>query len=414
VSAAEAARPISAAEAKTLFRPLAQARALVLAVSGGPDSTALLYLAGRWRRSLKKRPALLAVTIDHGLRPESAEEARAVRRLARTLGVRHRIRRWEGSKPQASLQEAARVARYHLLAKEARSCGAHYVVTAHTLDDQAETVLFRMSRGSGLRGLTGMRQLAPLPCPERARNRTEQPLWLARPFLEVPKTRLIATLARAHIQFAEDASNQNTRFSRTRWRELMPSLAREGLDAERIALIARRLTRADAALEAAVDQALDDLAAGSSENGPIVLDARRFLRLPAEIGIRLLGRAIAHHGNEGALRLGQLETLHAAIVAANAGGVRRTLAGALLTLRSSKLVIEQAPPRRQPAALPKVVPEAPLVRPNDAKLRKKRRFRSIPLADGTLALRLGKGTDVNRPYPAGIRGLGSPPTKDKG
>jgi tRNA(Ile)-lysidine synthase len=359
VSAAEAARPISAAEAKVLFRPLAQARALVLAVSGGPDSTALLYLAGRWRRSLNKELALLAVTIDHGLRPESAEEARAVQRLARALGVRHRIRRWEGSKPQASLQEAARVVRYRLLAQEARSCGAQHVVTAHTLDDQAETVLFRMSRGSGLRGLTGMRKLAPLPCPDRRRNRTEHPLWLARPFLEVPKIRLIATLVRAHIQFAEDASNRNTRFSRTRWRELMPSLAREGLDAERIALIARRLTRADAALEAAVDQAMEELAAESSENGPTFFDAERFLRLPAEIGIRLLGRAIAQHGNEGALRLGQLETLHAAIAAANADGVRRTLAGALLTLRSSKLVIEQAPPRRQPAARPESRPRSP-------------------------------------------------------
>ncbi|HEY8442713.1 MAG TPA: tRNA lysidine(34) synthetase TilS [Xanthobacteraceae bacterium] len=343
MGAAEAAQPVSAAEANALFRTLAQKPALVLAVSGGPDSTALLYIAARWRRALKKGPALFAVTIDHALRPESAEEARAVRRLARVLGVPHRIRRWRGTKPRTSLQEAARATRYRLLAQAARSIGADCIVTAHTLDDQAETVLFRMSRGSGLTGLGGMRELAPLPCPDHsARNR----IWIARPLLEVRKARLIATLAAAKIPFAEDASNQDVRFARTRWRELMPSLAGEGLDAERLALLARRLVRADIALEDAADRAMQDLRIPNSGEGSITLDARRFVLLPAEIGIRLLGRAIARLGYEGALRLGQVEALYAAIVDAKQGSLRRTLAGALVTLRSAKLVVARAPPRR--------------------------------------------------------------------
>ena len=112
MSAAEAApAPVSPAEAKTLFAGLAHAPVLVLAVSGGPDSTALLVLAARWRAALKKGPELLAVTFDHGLRPEAAREARAVKRLAGRLGVRHRTQRWTGRKPATGLQNAAREVR---------------------------------------------------------------------------------------------------------------------------------------------------------------------------------------------------------------------------------------------------------------------------------------------------------------
>ena len=110
------ARPLSAAEAKALFSNLASAPALVLAVSGGPDSTALLFLAARWRASRKQGPKLLAVTVDHGLRQESAAEARAVARLAKKLGVPHRTLHWTGVKPKSGLQEKARAMRYRLLA----------------------------------------------------------------------------------------------------------------------------------------------------------------------------------------------------------------------------------------------------------------------------------------------------------
>ena len=116
MSAADTAAPVSPAEAKTLLGPLAHLPVLVLAVSGGPDSTALLMLAARWRRASKQGPKLLAVTIDHGLRRESAGEARAVKRLARRLGVPHRTLRWQGEKPVTGLQEAAREVRYRLLA----------------------------------------------------------------------------------------------------------------------------------------------------------------------------------------------------------------------------------------------------------------------------------------------------------
>src|SRR5262249_44269871 len=103
-------------------------------------------LMARWRSAFKRGPKLIAGSGDHGLRRASAAEARAVKQLARRLGVPHRTVRWQGKKPATGLQEAARAARYRLLAAAAKSAKAGTVVTAHTLDDQAETVLLRMSR----------------------------------------------------------------------------------------------------------------------------------------------------------------------------------------------------------------------------------------------------------------------------
>jgi len=217
VSAADAAVPVSAAEAKTLFGPLAHVSALVLAVSGGPDSTALMLLAARWRRALAKGPKLLAVTVDHGLRRESAGEARAVKRLARALGVPHHTVRWDGRKPSTGLQQAAREARYRLLAAVARKAKARCILTAHTLDDQAETVLIRMSRGSGLTGLGAMARVSPVPANE------ERDSVLVRPLLDIPKARLIATLDDARIESVDDPSNRDPRFTRARLRDVKPA-----------------------------------------------------------------------------------------------------------------------------------------------------------------------------------------------
>ena len=344
MSAAEPAAPVSAAEAKSLFDPFADASALVLAVSGGADSTALLVLAARWRRARKRGPRLLAVTIDHGLRRQSAAEARAVKRLARRLGVHHRTLRWTGKKPATGLQQAARSARYRLLAAAAKATNAAAVLTAHTLDDQAETMLIRMSRGSGPSGLCAMSRVAALPAP------VAKEIALVRPLLDIPKARLIATLARAKIAFADDPSNRDPRFTRARLRQLMPALAREGLDARRLALLASRLRRAEAALEVAVDRAVETLSQEPwSERGPIVFAAERFAGLPAEVALRLLGRAIARVGDEGPVELGKLEMLHGALASAYTGGksrLRRTLAGALVTLGENRIVLERAPARR--------------------------------------------------------------------
>jgi tRNA(Ile)-lysidine synthase len=331
-----------ASEAKSLFSGLQSLPALVLAVSGGPDSTALMVLAARWRDSLKTRPKLVAVTVDHGLRKESKAEAAAVARLARKLAIAHRTLRWTGRKPKTGLQKAARLTRYRLLGDAARKTGATHVLTAHTLDDQAETVLLRMSHGSGLAGLGAMQRISTVP--------HDETIFLVRPLLDIAKSRLIATLRAAGIPYADDPSNRDPRFTRARLRGLMNLLAEEGLDAVRLARLARRLRRADAAIERAVEDAVAELFVELPAGEAIAIESRRFADLPAEVALRLLGRALARLGDEGPVELGKLETLKTALDEAQNGAehrFRRTLAGAIVTLKDPQIIVEGAPPRRR-------------------------------------------------------------------
>ena len=315
---------------------------MILAVSGGPDSTALLLLAARWRKARKRGPKLVAVTVDHGLRAEARREAAAVKRLARSLGVPHRTLRWSGRKPTTGLQEAARLERYRLLAKAARDCGARHVLTAHTLDDQAETVLIRLTRGSGISGLAAMARMSALPGSERRDFAGPSAARGA----QDPADRDASQGRRRPCRRSEQP--RSALHPRPDCEQAMPMLEREGLNAGRLALLARRVRRADVALEAAVDEAVAELAPLPwPKAGPIALPAGRFARLPAEVSLRLLGRAVACAGNEGPVELGKLEALHAGLAASpDAARFRRTLAGAVVTRSGGRLVIERAPARR--------------------------------------------------------------------
>ena len=378
------AKPVSLAEAKSLFAGLDDWPALVLAVSGGPDSTALMLLAARWRDALKgDKPKLIAVTVDHGLRPEAKREAAAVARLARKLKVTHRTLRWTGRKPATGLQQAARHARYRLLAEAARKAGASHILTAHTLDDQAETVLIRLSRGSGLTGLGAMQGVTTLQEHSSFRNGAKRRVRnpgtkhervaldsglapsarpgmtsdevahsIVRPLLDSPQARQIATLHAAKIPYAEDPSNRDPRFTRVRLRGLMAQLAGEGLTAPRLVQVAHRLRRADRALAEAADRAAAELARRPAVSGTLAYDAGGFGRLPAEVALRLLGRAVGALGDEGPVELAKLERLKSALDTAQNAGLkrfRRTLAGALVTLAGDRITVERAPPRRSRA-----------------------------------------------------------------
>jgi tRNA(Ile)-lysidine synthase len=342
--------PISARAAKQLFADLKHAPALVLAVSGGPDSVALMWLAARWRRSLASGPDLTVVTIDHGLRKESAREAREVKRLAADLGLPHRTLRWRGAKPRTGLPAAAREARYRLLAQAARAVGASHVLTAHTRDDQAETLLMRLLRGSGLAGLAAM---APLS--ER------DGIVLARPLLDVSKAQLVATLERAGIGFADDPTNRDTAFTRPRLRALLPLLAAEGGDARNLARLAGRLARANAAVEVLADGAERFLRLRDRDVAPQAsvrsFEASAFALLPDEVRLRLLLRAINALGHEGPAELGKVESLLAVLDQAVAASLRarpssrpvvkQTLAGALISLAGGRIQVASAPARRR-------------------------------------------------------------------
>ncbi len=214
--------------------PLARESALLLAVSGGPDSVALMLLAARWPRRAAGVKITVA-TVDHGLRENSREEALQVGRWAGALGFDHRLLSWEGPKPTSRVQESARAARYALLcacAREiARECA---LVTAHHADDQAETILFRLTRGSGVAGLSGMASVS-----------TRDGVRLLRPLLDVPKAALEAICDEAGHPFFRDPANENTRFARARLRALSATLSAQGLDRGALLRLGGRAARAE-------------------------------------------------------------------------------------------------------------------------------------------------------------------------
>jgi len=258
---------------------VADGAVLLVAVSGGADSVALLRLC------LAEAPArgwrVHVGHVDHALRPESGEDARWVRRLAAGLGLPcHRLRvaphRWTALRGR-SVEEEARRLRRRGLRRIARECGANWILLGHTRDDQAETVLLRLLRGSGLRGLSGMS-----PC---------RPPWL-RPLLEVGREELRGYLRRGGWAHREDASNADLRFPRNRVRlHLLPLLRREyqpGIDAV-LARTAHSLAEAGRHLRRAGREAWAEVA--REEEGGLRLDRSRLRSYHPAVAEEVLRRA---------------------------------------------------------------------------------------------------------------------------
>ena len=180
---------ISVADARRLFADWKSAPALVLAVSGGPDSLALMWLAARWRKALKAGPRLVAVTVDHGLRAEAAREARDVKRLATSLGIEHRTLRWTGAKPKTGLPAAARDARYRLLTRAPAN-------SVRRMSSPPIPGTIRPKPSScGCRAAAASRAWRPW----RVKSARDGVI-LVRPLLDMPKARLVATLTKAGIR----------------------------------------------------------------------------------------------------------------------------------------------------------------------------------------------------------------------
>ncbi len=321
--------------ASSLFAGMAGRGGLLIAVSGGPDSMALLLLAARWRAAGGAVP-VFAATVDHGLRPESRTEAESVAAWAASLGVPHATLIWTGDKPRTRVQERARDARYELLAAHAARVGADTLATAHHADDQAETILFRLLRGSGVAGLAGM-----------AREMRRGALWHARPLLDFAKAELVAICESAGQPFFRDPSNENPVYARTRVRQLAETLAAEGLDRSALVRLGARAGRADRALAAAAGAFARAIGATISETGFTA-------RLPtgeavaAEILLRLIVGEIERLTGRKP-RLDRAEALIERLRGALERGValRASLGGALVRLRANgELAISRESLRR--------------------------------------------------------------------
>jgi tRNA(Ile)-lysidine synthase len=321
----DAQMPIAPVEADAAFAPLAEFEHVILAVSCGSDSMALLVLAAEWFARRERAASSISVaTVDHALRPEAAAEAELVAHEARKLGLSHTILRWTDDKPATGLADAARRARYRLLEAHAETFSARSVavITAHHLDDQAETFAMRLARGAGVRGLAAM----PF---ERALH-DGSPVRLVRPLLAFPKSRLHATLATRGIACSDDPTNRDARYERARIRQTLPALATAGISAAALATSARRLGDAEAALryaEAAFTATLD-LSFGNEIFAALNRDA--FRGGPALLRQRLLAGLIARYG--GASERPQLSEIEDLVVRIGAEEKSvATLGGAMIS-----------------------------------------------------------------------------------
>lgn len=252
---------------------------LAAAFSGGPDSTALLHLLHRWSRETGRR--VTALTVDHGLRAESAAEAELAASRARGLGVAAVVLTRRGERPGAGLQAAAREARYELMLDWCRANGADALFLGHHLDDQAATVLMRLRRGSGLDGLAAMR-------PESRRGGVR----LIRPLLAVPRSALHGWLAARGADWIEDPSNDSPDFERNRVDRWLADLDEDGALTARLARLAARSARAADTLDRLAAEAFGRLCADPAAR-PLALDAAGWAALDAETALRVLARAIA-------------------------------------------------------------------------------------------------------------------------
>ena len=252
-----------------------------LAVSGGGDSVALMHLAADW---LKARNQPLdrgtVLTVDHGLRPGSAKEAAATMGWARRIGFPAHTLRWRGRKPRSNVEDSARTARYRLIGDWCRANEVATVFVAHTRDDQAETFLLRLGRGSGVDGLSAMRPRAPHPLPGY------DGIELIRPLLDIGRDELRADLAQRRASFIEDPMNEDPRFARVRIRQALPALEAAGLSLVRIAQAAGHLARARAALDAETQHFLADHVRFAPAGA--VFDGAALSAEPREIGLRAL------------------------------------------------------------------------------------------------------------------------------
>lgn len=248
-----------------------------VAVSGGGDSMALLHLMHVFCALHGSK--LRAVTVNHGLRAEAAEEARMVQRFCARLGVQHDTLRWGDWDGRGNLQNVARDARYQRMAAWAKEHGIDTVTLGHTADDQAETVLMRLARRSGVNGLAGIPQ----------RTTREGVAWV-RPLLAASRAELRDYLRGQHIDWAEDPSNENLTFDRIKARKALVHLADLGIDAAGLSVVAHNMSKARAALDWETFVAARRTAC--IDAGAVLFNDREMRILPEEIQRRLLVQAV--------------------------------------------------------------------------------------------------------------------------
>jgi len=308
-----------------LFDLLGKSPKLALAVSGGSDSTALMVLAADWAKQ-NGHSDLCVLTVDHALRENSGIEAKQVYRSAKALGLKCQILTWQHQGQSSRIQENARTARYQLMAEWCRDNDYTGIITAHNSDDQAETLMMRLARGSGVDGLAAMAAKTELFA-----------TTIYRPLLDVSRTDLRAVLIKAKHDWIEDPCNEDTKFERVRIRQTIENLEKSGLEKTSLTLSAKRLQRARSALEVMTDSFMTQ-AVTVFNTGHCEIDRPAFKALPDEIAIRALSRLIMWAGGaQIAVRMSKVERL--LDVLGQQKTDKHTLAGAQIAARKNTLII---------------------------------------------------------------------------
>jgi len=337
--------PAAPPEALADFSPLLSERHVALAVSGGSDSMALLRLAAHWAAATHPGLRLSVLTVDHGLRAASAAEAQAVARWASAIGLSHHVLRWEGPKPETGLQARARAARYGLLTGWCRAEGAGLLLTGHTQDDQAETVLMRLSRTLSPESLAGI----PL-------HGAWDGVPLFRPLLGATREALRAHLSAMGQEWVDDPSNADPRFERVRVRSALVTREADGITRQRLAALAEASARTATLLERCARTWMsrhlqEDMA------GVCHVPGAAFNALPPALRARILAHVIRHYGGGGQPEADELRRLLDWLAAGPGQGAPRcTLGGAVLGLRQKSSWIAREAGRIDPEPL--IVPES--------------------------------------------------------
>jgi tRNA(Ile)-lysidine synthase len=298
---------------------------LIIAVSGGGDSVALLHLLAHWARD--GGPKLQAVTVDHGLRPEAAIEAAGVAALCQSLGIPHVTLRWTGWDGTGNLMDAARRARMRLISDWAVGQGVGHVVLGHTLDDQAETFLMRLARGSGVDGLSAM-----------SHHRKALGVVWERPLIGVDRQDLRRYLMHHNVPWIEDPTNDDARYDRIKMRQALALLEPLGITKERISDTVFLMTMARDALQGAAQRLAETVT--EEPAGALVVEKRPFSMAPYETQLRFMAEAIRWMSSaDYRPRRESLTEAHADVIL----GRKRTLSGCILRSDADHIRITREP-----------------------------------------------------------------------
>lgn len=251
---------------------------IAVAVSGGVDSLCLTLLLKKWVQD--QQGHLIALIVNHGLRPESSVEALQVAKWLGEHNIEHHILSWHGHKPKTRIQESARKARYKLLEEWCKNHNILHLCLGHQADDQAETFLFRLCRGSGIDGLAGMSAIVE-----------KLDVRILRPLLKIKRERLQQTLLSLKQEWIEDPSNLNENYTRPRLRYIQKTLEQEGLTLESLSNTIHKLSLTRAALEHQTTTLLAD-SFQIFPSGYGMLDLSQLLDVSDDIIMRILSASL--------------------------------------------------------------------------------------------------------------------------